>query len=99
MRGQLPLRQELRSTKHEFGFCGAVATFKSTCETHSMANLLSLPDEVIDIIGIATKERVGIEAWCRLASTCRRLWRLQLPESSRGCEIPPEFNIAGMSQH
>ena len=64
-----------------------------------MVNLLSLPDEVIDIIGIATERRVGIQAWCRLTSTCRRLWRLQLPQSRCGWKIPAELHIEGMFQH
>ena len=63
---------------------------------HCMASLLSLPDEIIDIIGTVTERHVGIKAWCMLTSTCRRLWRLQLPQSRRGWAIPTELNIEGM---
>ncbi len=71
----------------------------SNLDTSSMASLLSLPDEVIDIIGIATERWAGIKAWCRLTSACRRLWRLQLPQSRHGWAIPSNLNVEGMFPH
>ena len=50
----------------------------------NMASILSLPDEVLEIIGKKTEQHLGIKAWCRLTSTCRHLWMLQLPHSCRG---------------
>lgn len=63
-----------------------------------MASILSLPDEVIDIIGHFTEWHVGIKAWCRLTSTCKRLWRMQLPRSRRGWEFDSETTIEGKLQ-
>ena len=60
-----------------------------------MASILSLPDELIELLGTATERHVGIEAWCRLTSTCRRLWRLQLPESHQGVSLSDGTKIEG----
>lgn len=52
----------------------AVPTLQLASNTCSMASFLSLPDELIELVGIAAEEHAGIKAWCRLTSTCRRLW-------------------------
>ena len=56
-----------------------------------MASILSLPDEVLEMLGEMTEQHQGIKAWCRLTSTCRRLWMLQLPYSYRGCTLSSDY--------
>ena len=56
-----------------------------------MATILALPDELIEVVGTHVMSwrygddprHVGIKAWCRITSTCRRLWKLQLPNLHR----------------
>ncbi len=60
-----------------------------------MASILSLPDELIELLGIATERHAGIKAWCGLTSTCRRLWRLQLPDSHQGVTIGDNIKFEG----
>ena len=52
-----------------------------------MASILSLPDEVLEIIGWHTEQHVSSKAWCMLMSSCKRLWTLQLPYSCHGCSL------------
>ena len=68
---------------------------QSASHTCSMASILSLPDELIELIGIAAEEHAGVRAWCRLASTCRRLWGLQLPQARRGWSLSCPLDIEG----
>ncbi len=68
-----------------------ISQLLSRSDISSMASLLSLPDEVIDIIGIATERRLGIKTWCRLTSTCRHLRTMQLPQSRDGWAIPWDY--------
>ena len=43
-------------------------------------NLLKLPDELLHMIASQVLEvEEGLRSWCRLATTCKRLWSLQLP--------------------
>ncbi len=59
-------------------FSGLTAVFVRAM----MADLLSMPDDVMaHIAEQALWRHEGIRAWCRLASTCSRLWRLKLPHS------------------
>lgn len=64
-----------------------------------MASILSLPDELIELLGIVTKRHVGIKAWCRLTSTCRHLSRLQLPGSHLGTILSFDTKIEGRQRH
>ena len=81
--GQLHLKVELRSLiKLVFMSCHTLSAIAS--DACSMASILSLPDELIELLGVATERHVGIKAWCRLTRTCRRLLKLQLPDSHRG---------------
>lgn len=73
----------------------AVPTLQPASDTCGMTSILSLPDEPIERIGLATEEHAGINAWCRLTSTCRRLWRLQLPQARRGLSLPSWVDIEG----
>ena len=42
--------------------------------------MLELPDELIRLIARQVLETDdGMWLWCKLASTCRRLWKFQLP--------------------
>ena len=72
-----------------------VPTLQSARDTCSMASILSLPDELIERIGTAAEKRAGFKAWCRLTSTCRRLWGLQLPQARRGWSLPYRTDIEG----
>ena len=50
-----------------------------------MIGLLSLSNDLIELVGkeiIVDEEDSGLEAWCRVTTTCKRLWDMQLPESS-----------------
>ena len=47
-----------------------------------MVGLLSLPDELIEHLGrgIICSNKCGrFRKWCRVASTCKQLWHMQLP--------------------
>ena len=50
----------------------------------SMEGLLSLPNDVIELVGehVIGTNRAGLREWCRVTSTCKRLWHMQLPESA-----------------
>ena len=67
----------------------------SAFDAYSMASILSMPDELIELVGVATERHVGIKAWCRLTSACRRLWRMQLPDSHRGVSLTDNIKIEG----
>ncbi len=42
--------------------------------------MLGLPDELLGMIaGQVLEIQEGIRMWCRLSTTCKRLWNLQLP--------------------
>ena len=60
-----------------------------------MASILALSDDLLEALGTTTVEHLGIKAWCRLTSTCRRLWRLHLPASHHGVELPSIIKIEG----
>ena len=48
-----------------------------------MAGFLALPNEVIELTGMRViRRRNGIRKWCRLTTTCKRLWDMQLPGSA-----------------
>ena len=51
------------------------------CTGVTMMGLLSLPDEVIELVGMHFLEP-GLRQWCQVTTTCKRLWDMQLPESS-----------------
>ena len=55
----------------------------------SMASICLLPDGIVELIAwhVISKED-GAKNWCRLASTCSRFWRLQLPGADL-CWNPP----------
>ena len=42
-----------------------------------------LPDEILETIAIQSSGQ-DLRAWCRLATTCKRLWTLQLPSFLHG---------------
>ena len=46
--------------------------------------LLSLSNDLIKLVGqqVIKSPDAGLRAWCRVTSTCKRLWDMQLPESS-----------------
>lgn len=45
-----------------------------------MTNISLLPREVLQLVALQMlKKGYGLHLFCRLASACSRLWRLQLP--------------------
>lgn len=99
--GQLPLKVELRMmiklVPHIAQGPLFIRIYNRVC---SMASILSLPDELIEIIGthvmratFREPEDMAVVAWCRLTSTCRRLWSLQLPQSHRGMTYPVRLDM------
>ena len=43
-------------------------------------NMIELPDELLHQIVRQVLEKLeGLRLWCKLSSTCRRLWSFQLP--------------------
>ena len=63
-----------------------------------MAGFLALPNEVVELIGERVIERHGLRAWCRMTSTCKRLWSMQLPGSAYAWSIDFDFDIEGESK-
>ncbi|CAL5225585.1 g8431 [Coccomyxa viridis] len=62
-----------------------------------MGDLLSLPDELIEIVGkhaIGT-DQAGLREWCRATSTCTRLWKMDLPGSASSCHLDLDNDIRG----
>ena len=47
----------------------------------TMAGLLSLHDALIELVieQVIGTQQLGLRDWCRAASTCKRLWEMQLP--------------------
>lgn len=74
-------------------FSGLTAVFVRA----RMADLLSMPDDVMAYIAEqALSRHEGSRAWCRLASTCSRLWRLQLPRSlNRPWRVLADVHLEG----
>ena len=63
-----------------------------------MMGFLSLPDEIVELVGEQVINRHGVKAWCRVASTCTRLWGMQLPDSADSWAIEPDVDIEGESK-
>ena len=52
---------------------------------YTMAGLLALPNDVIELIGkhfVTSSSLYVFRRWCRVTTTCKRLWIMQLPKSS-----------------
>ena len=65
-----------------------------------MAGLLSLPDEVIEVVGkhVIGRLREGLKKWCQVTTTCTRLWEMQLPGSASEWWMSPDFDLSGKSK-
>ena len=63
-----------------------------------MVGLLSLPDDVIELVGKQVIYRQGLRAWCQLTSTCKCLWGMQLPRSAQSWSVSPDVDIKGESK-
>ena len=55
------------------------SAFLKGCHSDSMADLSSLPSEILSIIAEKVVLNCGMSSWCALASTSSRLRMLQLP--------------------
>ena len=70
----------------------------STEYHRTMVDFLSLPDEAIEVVGryiIDDWWGDGLKKWCHLSTTCRRLWHMQLPESSREWLVNVDVDMRG----
>ena len=55
-----------------------------------------MPTEVIELIAEhAIKQEVDCKRWCRQASTCSRLWKLQLPGEKCSWRLPSTTGVKG----
>ena len=65
-----------------------------------MVGLLSLPDELIELVGqqAMCDQEDGLRKWCQLTSTCKRLWDMQLPGSASEWCIDLNAGIEGQSK-
>ena len=66
----------------------------------TMIGLLSLPDELIELVGKAVidSRQAGLREWCRVTSTCKRLWAMQLPESISEWSLDLDDELGGESK-
>ena len=66
----------------------------------TMPRFLSLPVELIERVGeqVISRQQAGLKTWCKVASTCKRLWRMQLPESAATWAMDIDVNVKGMSK-
>lgn len=65
-----------------------------------MAGLLSLTNDLIELVGkhVIRNPDAGLEAWCLVTSTCKRLWDMQLPGSSSEWLLDMEYDFQGESK-
>ena len=63
-----------------------------------MMSLVLLPDELVEAVGKHVLHRHGLRAWCRVTSTCKRLWGMQLPGSADGWSVRSSDDIEGESK-
>lgn len=66
-----------------------------------MVGLLSLPDELIEHLGrgIICSNKCGrFRKWCRVASTCKQLWHMQLPGTTSEWFVDLDRDIEGESE-
>ena len=60
-----------------------------------MASILSFPNEVLELTRDQALMGPGFQRWCKLTSTCRRLWGLQLRDTRSLTTHSRELNIEG----
>ena len=61
-----------------------------------MTSLLSMPDELLQLIALqAIQEVHGLPLYCRIASTCTRLWILQLSSPVDECMFRCQWTLEG----
>lgn len=62
-----------------------------------MADLLSLPSVLIELVvkQIIRTQEIGLRDWCRAASTCKRLWSMQLPGEAIEWSVNLDIDIQG----
>ena len=70
------------------------------CTDLIMVGLLSLPDEVIELVGkqVIRWHGDGVRAWCRVTSTCKYLWDMRLPDSAVAWSMDLDKSIKGKSE-
>ena len=65
-----------------------------------MASLLSLPDELLEAVGtqVISRDKAGLREWCRVTSTCKRLWDMELQDSASKWSLYHGGDIEGESK-
>ena len=63
-----------------------------------MIGLLSLSTDLIEVLGRQVIRRAGLRAWCRLTSTCKQLWDMQLPTSPSSWSFDVNDDIRSKSK-
>ena len=65
-----------------------------------MMGFLSLPDEIFELVGkrVIGSTKAGLRDWCRVTSTCKRLWGMKLPESHLSWSVDLDDDIEGQSK-
>ena len=60
------------------------------------SSILSIPNDVLQLIAIqSAKLKQGTGDWCKLASSCKRLWLLKLPAAVHSWSIPSTMKVEG----
>ena len=68
-----------------------------------MIGLLWLPDDLIEAVGkqVISKtpyHQIGLRDWCRITSTCKQLWHMQLPGSAFKWFVDFDITLEGGSK-
>ena len=65
-----------------------------------MVSFLSMPDDVIKLVGkrIIGSRHAGLREWCRVTSTCKRLWTMQLPDAAFAWSVESKTGMIGKSK-
>ena len=63
-----------------------------------MVGFISLPEEVIELVGEHVIRGHGLKAWCRATSTCKRLWGMPLPGSTYRWCLKANIHMRGESK-
>lgn len=72
----------------------------ATAIVPKMIGLLSLSTDLIELVceQVLTSPEAGLKAWCRLSSTCKHLWDMQLPHSTSDWLLDMNDSIEGGSK-
>ena len=91
-----PERRPLQGVASRFGIAVSTVYISEL----KMVGLLSLPDELLEAVGtqVIGCDKAGLREWCRVTSTCKQLWDMQLPGSASQWSMDLEGDIEGESK-